>query len=75
MIENQQDVEQIARARLCHSGYAELRNVTCAYEEHNRVLTLRGRVSPYYVKQRAQETVRMVDGVERVDNLVEVADR
>ncbi len=74
MGENQQDVEQVARARLCCSGYAELKNVTCAYGEHNRVLTLRGRVSSYYVKQRAQEVVRMVDGVDRIDNLIEVAE-
>lgn len=58
-----------------HSGYAELKNVICAHEEHNRVLTLRGRVWSYYVKHRAQEVVRLVDGVERVDNLIEVADR
>ena len=74
MGENTQDVEQVARARLCCGRYAELKNVTCAYEERNRVLTLRGCVSSYYVKQHAQEAVRMLDGVDRIDNLIKVAE-
>ena len=36
-------------------------------------VVLRGVVPSYYQKQVAQEVVRMVDGVERVDNQLEVA--
>jgi len=35
-------------------------------------VVLRGVVPSYYQKQVAQEVVRMVDGVERVDNQLEV---
>jgi len=35
-------------------------------------IVLRGIVPSYYQKQVAQEVVRMVDGVERVDNQLEV---
>ena len=35
-------------------------------------VTLRGVVSSYFHKQMAQETLRRVDGVEEIENLLEV---
>lgn len=67
-------LEQVAQARLSRSGYAELKSVTCVYEEHRNALVLSGRVSSYYLKQRAQEVVRLVVGADRIDNLIEVED-
>ena len=64
-------IEALARADLQHSPYAELSRVTCEY--HEGILTLRGHVSSYYMKQIAQTIVQHVDGVERVVNRVEVA--
>ena len=59
-----------AKADLRLSPYPELWRVTCEY--HEGILTLRGRVSSYYMKQIAQTIVQHVDGVERVVNRVEV---
>jgi osmotically-inducible protein OsmY len=36
-------------------------------------VTLQGVVSSYYQKQMAQETIRRLDGVECIDNRLEVA--
>jgi osmotically-inducible protein OsmY len=35
-------------------------------------VTLKGNVRSFFQKQMAQEAVRRVDGVERIDNLLEV---
>jgi osmotically-inducible protein OsmY len=75
MHEHHQDVEEAAKASLCGRGYAELTNVTCEYDEARRVLTLHGCVSSYYLKQHAQEAVRSLNKVDRVDNRIRVADR
>ena len=40
--------------------------------EEGRVV-LRGKVASYFQKQMAQEAVRRIDGVEAVDNLLEVS--
>jgi osmotically-inducible protein OsmY len=36
-------------------------------------VTLKGTVSSYFHKQMAQETLRRVDGVEMIENLLEVS--
>ncbi|MCL4205208.1 MAG: BON domain-containing protein [Pirellulaceae bacterium] len=64
-------VQADAQAHLTMSGYTELRRVICEF--HEGVLTLRGQVSTFYAKQLAQERVRTVDGVEEIDNRLEVA--
>ena len=48
----------------------ELHHVTCEF--HEGILTLRGSVSSFYMKQLAQTVVRSLDGVERLLNRVEV---
>ena len=68
-------MEKTAAIRLSTSGYAELKRVRCEFELHGHLLTLRGRVSSYYLKQLAQEVVRMLDGVDQVVNLIEVGER
>jgi phosphocarrier protein len=53
------------------SPYFALRDVCCAY--HDGVLTLRGFLPSYYLKQLAQSMVGDVEGVLRVVNEIEVA--
>ncbi len=54
------------------SPYFSHRSMRCETEEEGRVV-LRGKVTSYFQKQMAQETVRRIDGVEAVDNLLEVS--
>jgi osmotically-inducible protein OsmY len=60
-----------AEVRLRGNGYRVLKNVACDYRDG--VLTLRGRLPSYYLKQVAQETVARIDGVQRIDNQIEVS--
>ena len=64
-------VDAAASDELRRSTYPELWHVTCEY--HEGIVTLRGRVSSYYMMQIAQTIVQHVDGVERVVNRIEVA--
>jgi osmotically-inducible protein OsmY len=59
-----------AEVRLRDNGYRVLKKISCEYREG--VLTLRGRLPSYYLKQVAQETVARVAGVQRIDNQIEV---
>ena len=64
-------VQAEAQSRLRTSGYYELHLVSCDF--HEGVLTLRGCVSSFYLKQVAQELIRRLDGAEEVNNRLEVA--
>jgi osmotically-inducible protein OsmY len=64
-------VQAEAQSQLRKSGYHELHVVSCDF--HEGVLTLRGRVSSFYLKQVAQELIRQLDGAEEVNNRLEVA--
>ncbi len=66
-----QVVQTQAQSRLRKSGYHELRFVLCEF--HEGVLTLRGQVPSFYLKQVAQELIRRLDGAEEVNNRLEVA--
>ncbi len=59
-----------AQSRLRSSLYRELHFVSC--DLRDGVMTLRGRVSSYHLKQVAQILVRGVEGVGQVDNRLEV---
>ncbi len=59
-----------AEIRLRGNSYLALKNVSCEYREG--VLTLRGCLPSYYLKQMAQTAVARLDGVQRIDNLIEV---
>jgi osmotically-inducible protein OsmY len=61
---------EIAARRLHDSIYLDLRHVSCAY--HDGVLVLQGRLPTYHLKQMAQEAVNHLDGVERIENRIEV---
>lgn len=69
-IETRRLIEAEASARLLRSSYGELRRVTGDF--HEGILTLRGRVSSFYLKQIAQSLVQRLEGVERIVNRVEV---
>ncbi len=53
------------------SPYFPRRAMQCETDDGRVVL--RGTVASYFQKQMAQETVRRIDGVESVDNLLEVS--
>jgi hypothetical protein len=59
-----------AESCLRSNSYLALKNVSCEYCEG--VLTLRGCLPSYYLKQMAQTAVARLDGVLRIDNQIEV---
>jgi hypothetical protein len=63
-------VEANVRSKLQQSCYQQVRCVSCQF--HEGVLTLRGRVSSYYLKQIVQTLVFRMDGVVELNNRVEV---
>jgi osmotically-inducible protein OsmY len=66
----QQAVAEGAEHRLRCNAYLALKNVSCEFREG--VLTLRGCLPTYYLKQMAQTEVARVAGVQRVVNEIEV---
>jgi osmotically-inducible protein OsmY len=60
-----------AQSRLRKSHYRELDLVACEFYEG--VLTLRGRVSTFYLKQLAQTLVLEMKSVGEINNRLEVA--
>lgn len=64
-------VQAEAQLRLRKSGYPELRLIACVF--HEGVLTLRGRVTTYYLKQMAQTLIRELESVGEINNRLEVA--
>jgi osmotically-inducible protein OsmY len=59
-----------ASCRLRRSGYHQLRRIT--FDFHEGVLTLRGIVSSFFLKQLAHALVANVEGVDEVANRLEV---
>ncbi|NBO90767.1 MAG: BON domain-containing protein [Planctomycetia bacterium] len=59
-----------AENRLRSNSYLALKNVSCEFREG--VLTLRGYLPSYYLKQMAQAAVARIEGVDRVVNEIEV---
>jgi len=66
----QEMVQEEAHALLLESPYRELWNVACDFREG--VLTLRGRVPSYFLKQVAQSIVFVMERVETINNRLEV---
>ncbi len=64
------DAAQTAEDRLQAGPYFALRSVAVSF--HEGVLVLHGRVTSFFYKQMAQETVRKIEGVVRVLNEVNV---
>ena len=65
-------IVQAVERRLRESSYYYLRSIRCSYE--SGVVTLRGRVPTFYLKQTVQSIVEKIEGVEQVVNLVDVFD-
>ena len=63
-------VEASVRSKLQRSCYPQVQCILCEF--HEGVLTLRGRVSSYYLKQIVQTLVFRLDGVVELNNRVEV---
>jgi osmotically-inducible protein OsmY len=61
------------RAKLEEHTYFQGRSAGIQIEEHQGVLTLRGSLPSFYLKQLLQTVVRDIEGVGRVDNQVVVA--
>jgi hypothetical protein len=68
--ESAQLVVEGAERCLRSNSYLALKNVSCEYNEG--VLTLRGCLPSYYLKQIAQMAVSRLDGVKRINNEIEV---
>jgi osmotically-inducible protein OsmY len=63
-------IKDLAEGCLRRNPYRALKNVSCDYEAG--VLTLRGCLPSYYLKQVAQQVVAHLEGVERIHNQIEV---
>ena len=63
-------LEEKVSTALRQSPYVQSRNLR--FEASEGRVTLRGQVSSWYQKQMAQETLLRLDGVERVENQLEV---
>jgi len=70
MTDRQSGLSEFAEIRLRSNSYLALRNIRC--EAQGRVLVLSGCLPSYYLKQIAQAAVAQIEGVERIDNRIEV---
>jgi len=64
-----------AEARLRSNPYLALKNVSCDWrpgDKEDGVLVLSGCLPSYYLKQVAQTVVAQVEGVQRIDNRIQV---
>ena len=59
-----------AQSRLRKSGYHQLHLISCEF--HEGLLTLRGRVPTFHLKQVAQTLIGGIDGVGEINNRLEV---
>jgi osmotically-inducible protein OsmY len=74
MEKNEKEIIQAeAQSRLQKSPYQELWNVACDFQEG--VLTLRGCVPSFFLKQVAQSIVFVMERVEKINNHLEVVTR
>ena len=64
-------VAQAARLKLLSLSFSELNSIVCEF--HEGVLTLRGKVNSFFLRQVAYSAVTQVPGVEEVCDRLEVA--
>ena len=62
--------QAVAERGLRSSRYSALQHVSC--DCRGGVLVLRGCLPTYYLKQVAQEVIAQVEGVQRIDNQIQV---
>ena len=70
MADGSTEFAQRLHSELAGNPYVGRRNLR--FEASDGRVVLRGTVRTFYEKQMAQEVVRRIDGVEEVDNRVEV---
>jgi osmotically-inducible protein OsmY len=63
-------IAEMAERKLHSKPYQALKNVSCDWRDG--VLVMRGRLPSYYLKQVAQEVVARLDGVDAIDNQIQV---
>jgi hypothetical protein len=63
-------MKELAEICFRKNPYPALRTVSCDF--HHGVLILRGCLPTYYLKQLAQEAVAHLNGVDRIENLIQV---
>ena len=66
----QAGLRELAEGRLRRNPYLALKSVSC--DCRGGVLVLRGCLPSYYLKQVAQEVVARLEGVQAVDNQIQV---
>jgi hypothetical protein len=64
-------IEGMAETRLHQSNDVELRQIRCNYRRG--ILTLYGTVSNFHVRQIAQELIKDLEGIDIIDNQIEVS--
>src|SRR5690242_16624450 len=64
------DTGELAENRLRASAYLALQHISCEFRAG--VLTLRGRLPSYCLRQVALAAVALVEGVQRIDDQIEV---
>lgn len=63
-------VKELAERQMHDTPFLDLRQISCDY--HEGVLVLRGRLPSYYLKQMAQELVIHLDGIDNIENRIQV---
>jgi hypothetical protein len=69
----QPGLQELAEGCLRRNPYLALKNVCCDWR--GGVLVLRGCLPSYYLKQVAQEAVARLEGVQALDNQIQVVPR
>jgi hypothetical protein len=64
------DLQQLAERLLRSNPYLALKNISC--DCRYGVLVLRGSLPSFYLKQVAQEIVSRLEGVEAIDNQIQI---
>lgn len=67
-------IEAAVRRLLAESSHYALRTSEIRFAFAGGVLTLEGNVPSFYAKQLLQSQLKRIDGVDRIQNLVSVAD-
>ena len=70
MLDGEMTLPRRVEAALAHNPYVARKKLRC--ESHEGRVTLQGTVDNFFQKQMAQEIVRRLDGVDRVENQLEV---
>jgi osmotically-inducible protein OsmY len=73
MFPDSPDTPLAERVHSALQGNPHLHSRHLRFETHEGRVTLRGTVASFYQKQMAQESLRRLEGIEAIDNRLEVA--